>query len=157
MSWLLKVNYEDAESLKREYGNAVTGLSSDHSLIEIPSAEGRALREAPRCQLNEILEARAEDIFERVYTEVLRVGMEQSLLEGAVLTGGGALLPGMCDVAERILNCQARNGLANGIEAWPKDLDTPVWTTAAGLAMYPAGSASNATGNAPRPGWRVWF
>ena len=136
VSWLLKVNYEDAECLKREYGCAITGLASDHSLIEIPSAEGRGMREAPRSQLNEILEARAEDILERIYAEILRVGMEQSLLEGAILTGGGALLAGMCDVAERVLNCQARNGLAAGIDGWPKELDTPVWTTAAGLAMY---------------------
>jgi cell division protein FtsA len=136
VSWLLKMNYEDAESLKREYGCAVTGLAADHSLIEIPSAEGRALREAPRRQLNEILEARAEEIFERVYAEILRVGMEQSLLEGAVLTGGGAMLTGMCDIAERVLNCQARNGLAMGIANWPHELDNPVWTTAAGLAMY---------------------
>jgi cell division protein FtsA len=136
VSWLLKMNYDDAESLKREYGCATTGLASDHSLIEIPSAEGRAMREAPRRQLNEILEARAEEIFERVYSEILRVGMEQSLLEGAVVTGGGAVLPGMCDVAERVLNCQARNGLAVGIANWPQQLDNPVWTTAAGLAMY---------------------
>jgi cell division protein FtsA len=136
VSWLLKVNYEDAENLKREYGCALTGLASDHSLIEIPSAEGRGMREAPRSQLNEILEARAEDILERIYAEILRVGMEQSLLEGAILTGGGALLTGMCDVAERVLYCQARNGLAVGIDHWPKELDTPVWTTAAGLAMY---------------------
>jgi cell division protein FtsA len=136
ISWLLKVNYEDAENLKREYGCAVTSAVSDHSLIEIPSPEGRAPREAARHQLNEILEARAEEIFERVYEEVLRVGMEQSLLEGAILTGGGALLPGMCDVAERVINCQARNGLASGIEDWPQELDTPIWATAAGLAMY---------------------
>jgi cell division protein FtsA len=136
VAWLLKMNYEDAESLKREYGCALTGLASDHSLIEIPSPEGRGLREAPRRQLNEILEARAEEIFERVYAEILRVGMEQSLLEGAVLTGGGAMLTGMCDVAERILNCQARNGLAIGIANWPQELDNPVWTTSAGLAMY---------------------
>jgi cell division protein FtsA len=136
VAWLLKVNYEDAENLKREYGCAVTGAASEHSWIEIPSLEGRGLREAPRNQLNEILEARAEEIFERVYAEILRVEMEKSLLEGAVLTGGGALLAGMCDVAERALNCQARNGLAVGIEDWPKELDSPVWTTAAGLAMY---------------------
>lgn len=136
VSWLLKVNYEDAENLKREYGAAVTGSVSDHSVIEIPSAEGRGMREAPRRQLNEILEARAEEIFDRVYAEILRVGMEQSLLEGAVLTGGGAMLPGMCDVAERVLNCQARNGLATGIEGWPHELDNPVWTVAAGIAMY---------------------
>jgi cell division protein FtsA len=135
VSWLLKVNYEDAENLKREYG-AVTGGVSDHSVIEIPSAEGRGIREAPRRQLNEILEARVEEIFDRVYSEILRVGMEQSLLEGAVLTGGGAMLPGMCDVAERVLNCQARNGLAVGIDSWPQELDSPIWTVAAGLAMY---------------------
>jgi cell division protein FtsA len=44
----------------------------------------------------------------------------------------------MCDMAERVLNCPARNGLAIGIENWPEDLDTPVWTAAAGLAMYSA-------------------
>ncbi len=136
VSWLLKMNYEDAENLKREYGCAITGNESDNSLLEIPTAEGRGMREAPRRQLNEILEARAEDVFERIYAEILRVGMEQSLLEGAILTGGGSLLPGMCDLAERILNCQARNGLATGIENWPSELDNPVWTTAAGLAMY---------------------
>ncbi len=136
ISWLLKVNYDDAENLKREYGSAVSGLASEHALIEIPSAEGRGVREAPRRQLNEIVEARVEEIFERVYAEILRVGMEQSLLEGVVLTGGGALLPGMCDVAERMLNCQARNGLAAGIEGWPQELDNPVWTVAGGLAMY---------------------
>ena len=136
VSWLLKVNYEDAESLKKEYGCAVTGIESDHSVIEIPSAEGRFPREASRHQLNEILEARAEEIFEKVFSELMRVGMEQSLLEGAILTGGGAMLPGMCDMAERSLNCQARNGLAVGIEKWPAELDTPVWTVAAGLAMY---------------------
>jgi cell division protein FtsA len=136
ISWLLKVNYEDAEDMKREYGCAVTGTSADNSLVEIPSAEGRGMREAPRKQLNEILEARAEEIFERVYAEILRVGMEQSLLEGAVLTGGGSMLAGMCDMAERILNCQARNGLATGIDRWPKELDNPAWTTAAGLTMY---------------------
>ncbi len=136
VSWLLKVNYEDAEHLKREFGCALTGTETDNSFIEIPTAEGRGTREAPRRQLNEILEARAEDIFERIYAEILRVGMEQSLLEGAILTGGGSLLAGMCDIAERILNCQARNGLAAGISNWPDELDNPCWTTAAGLAMY---------------------
>ena len=64
--------------------------------------------------------------------------MEQSLLEGAVLCGGGSMLNGMCDMAERVLNCPARNGLAIGIKDWPDELDNPVWTTAAGLAMYSA-------------------
>ncbi len=136
LSWLFKVSYDYAEGLKREFGSANSGDASGTSLVELPTPEGRGIREAPRQQLNEVLEARAEELFEKIYEEILRVGMEQSLLEGAVLTGGGALLAGMCDVAERVLNCQARNGLPNGIEDWPKELDNPLWTTAAGLAMY---------------------
>ena len=136
VAWLFKVNYDFAEKLKREFGSAVADSAPENTLVELPSAEGRGVREASCRQLNEILEARAEQVFERVYEEVLRVGMEQSLLEGVVITGGGALLPGMCDVAERIMHCQARKGLALGIEDWPNELDNPTWTTAGGLAMY---------------------
>jgi cell division protein FtsA len=130
------VSYEDAESLKKEYGCAILGLTSDSSLIEVPSAEGRAAREATRRQLNEILEARAEELFLYVRNELAKVGMEQQLLEGVVLTGGGAMLNGMCDMAERVINCQARNGLPIGIADWPESLNTPMWAVAAGLAMY---------------------
>jgi cell division protein FtsA len=41
-------------------------------------------------------------------------------------------------VAEQVLNCQAVYGLPVGIRDWPKELDNPAWTTAAGLAMYSA-------------------
>jgi cell division protein FtsA len=138
IAFVLKTSYEDAERLKQEYGCAMLGLTADNSLIEVPSAEGRAPREARRRELNEILEARAEELFMYVRAEIHKVGMEQNLLEGIVLSGGGSLLNGMCDMAERVLNCPARNGLAIGIENWPEDLDTPVWTAAAGLAMYSA-------------------
>jgi cell division protein FtsA len=104
----------------------------------VPCAEGRAPREAARRELNEIIEARAEEIFGYAKQEIQKVGMEQSLLEGVVLCGGGSMLNGMCDMAERVLNCPARNGLAIGIRDWPEELDNPLWTTAAGLTMYSA-------------------
>jgi cell division protein FtsA len=132
----LKVAYEDAERLKIEYGCAILGLTADNSLIEVPSQEGRAPREAPRRILNDILEARAEQLFFMIKGELARIGMDQSLFEGMVLTGGGAMLNGMCDMAERVLNVQARNGLVHGIQDWPSQLDNPTWTAAAGLAMY---------------------
>jgi cell division protein FtsA len=138
IAFMLKVPYEDAERLKMEYGCAVLGLTADNSYIEVPSGEGRAPREAPRRELNEIVEARADELFRYAKQEIQKVGMEQSLLEGAVLCGGGSMLNGMCDMAERVLNCPARNGLAIGIKDWPEELDNPIWTTAAGLSMYSA-------------------
>lgn len=136
ISSVFKVTYEDAEILKQQYGCAVLGLTADSSLIEVPSPEGRPPREKRRGDLIEILEARAEELFLHVLAEVQRAGMDRSLFEGVVLTGGGSLLPGMFDMAERILNCQAGNGLAKGIGNWPEELQNPLWTTAAGLTMY---------------------
>jgi cell division protein FtsA len=134
----LTVAFEEAEQLKREYGCAILGLTSDSSLIEVPSQEGRAPREAPRRMLNEILEARSEELFLYVRNELARVGMEQQLLEGIVMTGGGAMLNGMCDVAEKVVNCPARNGLPVGVADWPEEINDPAWCVAAGLAMYSA-------------------
>ena len=64
--------------------------------------------------------------------------MERALIGGIVLTGGGSKLPGMCDIAERILECPARKCLVLGVRDWPEEMPGPDWTTVAGLAMYSA-------------------
>jgi cell division protein FtsA len=138
VAWMLKITWEDAECLKQQYGCALLGLTADSSLIEIPSLEGRPPREARRSELIEILEARAEQLFALVHQEIRKTGMDRSLLEGVMLTGGGALLAGMWDLAERELNFPACYGLARGIADWPEELESPAWTTAAGLALYSA-------------------
>lgn len=133
----LLVSREDAEWIKEQHGCAMLGLTADNSLIELPSTSDRGPRETSRRELNTILEARAYELFEFVAKDLERIGMGQVMVS-VVLTGGGAKLPGMCDVAERVLRCQARNGLPVGILDWPESLESPEWTTAAGLAMYSA-------------------
>jgi len=64
--------------------------------------------------------------------------MEHGLHGGVFLTGAGAKLPDICDVAERVLQCRARYGLATGIRGLPDELADPEWSVAAGLAMYSA-------------------
>ncbi|MCP5112573.1 MAG: cell division protein FtsA [bacterium] len=134
----LRVAYEDAEALKRQYGCAILGLTSDNSSIVVPSAEGRAPRELPRRDLNRILDARAEELFQYVAGEIERAEMTGQLAEGVVLTGAAVELPGMLDMAERVLDCHARKGLTLGVKNLPDRSNTPEWTTAAGLAMYSA-------------------
>jgi cell division protein FtsA len=148
----LTVQYNDAERLKVEYGCAMLGLTSDNSYIEVPSNEGRLPREAPRKQLNEILEARAEELFIHVGSELVTIGMDQKLLEGVILAGGGAMLNGMCDMAERVLNCPARNAIPEGIQDFPEDLSTPLWATVSGLARYSARLKTNRETKRRAPG-----
>ncbi len=153
LAYCLKISFEDAQALKEEYGCARMGYVDDANLIEVPPHEGRPPREVTRGQLNEILEARAEELFQYVQREVENAGMTRELLEGAILTGGGAMLAGMLDVAERVLECPARNGLAVGIVGLPDELMTPAWTTASGLAMYSARLKAYRDGRSRPPGF----
>jgi len=133
-----RISFEEAMLAKEEYGSATSEYTAENSLVEVTSAGDSSSRELPRRLLNEIIEARARELFDYVRRELARVGMERSMVGGVVLAGGGARLPGTCDMAEATLRCQARNGLPVGIQDWPLELDHPSWTTAAGLAMYSA-------------------
>jgi cell division protein FtsA len=152
IAMVLKVAYEDAERLKLQYGCAMRGLTGENSVVELPTQEGRAPREASRRLLNEILEERAKELFAQVRRELEQIGMEHSLLQGVVLTGGGSLLNGMWEMAERELNCPAQNGLPIGIESWPDDINHAGWAVASGLAMYSAMLKSKGDGGKRAPG-----
>ena len=135
-----RIPLEAAAIVKHEFGGAVSRGTAENSTVELPMIEGhgRETREAPRKFLNEILESRTVELFEMVRAELARAGMQRAIASGLVIAGGGALLPGICDVAERVLECPARIGLAQGFLDWPDELNDPAWTTAAGLSMYAA-------------------
>jgi cell division protein FtsA len=149
----LCLSFEDAETVKLEYGAASAERCADNVLVEVPTPENREHRHVQRKHINQILEARSAELFQFVRAELARVGMERGLLGGIFLTGGGAKLPELCDVAERVLECQARYGLAVGIEDWPEELRDPEWTTAAGLAMYSAKLKAKAAEAREAAGW----
>jgi cell division protein FtsA len=134
----LCLSFEDAELVKMEFGCALSKASPENVLVELPTAEDRQSREVQRHIVNRILAARTEELFRFVRGEFARVGMERALIGGVFLTGAGAKLPGLCDAAEEILQCQTRFGLTEGIQDWPVELNDPAWCTAAGLAMYSA-------------------
>jgi cell division protein FtsA len=135
-----RIPVESAAIVKHEFGGAVSQGTAENSTVELPlvEAHGREAREAPRKMLNEILESRTVELFEMVRAELARAGMQRAISSGLVIAGGGALLPGICDVAERVMECPARIGLAQGFRNWPEKLNDPAWTTVAGLSMYAA-------------------
>jgi cell division protein FtsA len=135
---VVSIGFDDAQDIKEEYGSAVSASTAVNSVIEIPASGDRAYQEVPRRKVNEIVEARARELFKLVRRELARVGMDRTLIGGVVLTGSGARLNGLCDIAEVVLNWPARKGLPVGIRDWPDELNDPAWNTVAGLAMYSA-------------------
>ena len=134
----LCLSFEDAETVKLEYGSALASSSAPNAIVDLPTPGNRERRHAQRRFVNEILQARAEELFGFVRSELMRVGMEHALAGGVFLTGGASRLPELLDVADNVLGCQARFGLPVGIRHWPESMDQPEWSIAAGLAMYSA-------------------
>jgi cell division protein FtsA len=154
----LILSFDEAETVKLEYGSALAEACLEKTLVELPTPGNRERRGAGRRKVGEILQARGEELFRHVRSELTRVGMEHALRGGVFLTGGGAKLPELCDVADRMLDCEARYGLTVGIEDWPKDLDDPKWCVAAGLAMYSAKLKAKERRKRETAGWlgKMW-
>ncbi len=55
---------------------------------------------------------------------------------GCVLTGGGAMLPGMLDVTESQLRVPARTGMPVRLSNMPGELVHPGFSTAIGMLLY---------------------
>jgi len=149
----LCISFEDAELVKQEYGCADQEGCRENVLVELPTPETRERRHAQRRFINQILEARANELFQFVRAELARVGMDHALIGGVFLTGAAARLPDLCDVAEQVLCCQARYGLTTGIVNWPDSMNDPEWTTVAGLAMYSAKLKAQAEQARETVGW----
>jgi cell division protein FtsA len=153
LAHVLCLSFEDAELVKLEYGGALAEGCPENVMVEVPMPEDREQRHVQRKLLNEILEARSAELFRMVRAELARVGMDQALLGGVFLTGAASRLPDLCDVAERVLQCPARFGLAAGIQDWPASLRDPEWATPAGLALYSAKLKMQAAHERESSGW----
>jgi len=134
----LCLSFEDAELVKLEYGGALAERSTENALVELPTADDREPAQARHRFINQIIEARARELFRYVRGELARVGMDRALIGGVFLTGAASRMPDLLDVAKQELGCPTRFGLAFGIQDWPDGMNDPEWATAAGLAMYSA-------------------
>jgi cell division protein FtsA len=129
----LQMPVVQAEELKRQFGNAV--VTAVPQLAEIEIANPRPQRLALRT-IAEILEPRARDLFYFVKESLRHGGVVDALGAGCVLTGGGALLPGLLDVTESHLRVPARTGMPVRLSHMPGELAHPSFSVAIGMLMY---------------------
>jgi cell division protein FtsA len=122
-----------AEELKRQYGNACVTDVPQLAEIEIANPTPQTLRLRA---IAEILEPRARELLYFV-KESLRAGrVDEALGAGCVLTGGGAMLPGMLDQVESQLHVPARTGVPVRLSHMPGELVHPSFATVIGMLLY---------------------
>ncbi len=132
----LRTPASEAEKIKVKYGCALTSIVKEDETIEVPSVGGRPPRVVSRQVLSEIIEPRAEEIFSLVQRELKKTGYEELVASGAVITGGAAIMEGMIEVAERIMDMPVRRGLPSNIGGLVDVVSNPMFATGVGLILY---------------------
>ena len=145
----LRTPVPDAEKIKRKCGCALSGMVDEDETMEVASVGGRKPRVMARRILSEILQPRAEEIFHLVWDEIRRAGYEKSLNSGIVLTGGGAILDGMPEIAEQIFDLPIRRGCPTGVGGLADHVNSPTFATGVGLVLYGYRNSAGESARAP--------
>jgi len=129
----LQMPLAQAEELKCQYGNVVVTAVPQLAEIEIANPQPQMLRLRA---IAEILEPRARELLYFVKESLRQGAVIEALGAGCVLTGGGAMMPGMLDVTESQLRVPARTGLPVRLSQMPGELVHPGFATAIGMLLY---------------------
>ena len=135
----LSLPYAEAARAKERFGVARADLVDPKETVEIPGAAAGQTRQIARELLGHIIEQRMDEIFGLIAAEIDRSGFGGRLGGGIVLTGGGAALQGIVELAERTFVAPVRVGVpGEGMGGLADSVRRPKFATAAGLALWGA-------------------
>lgn len=149
---VLKTPVPDAERIKKKYGAALVALVDENETVDVPLTGGRGMQPVPRRRIAEILQPRTEELLTMLWEEATRDNPAQELRAGLVLTGGGAALDGILEVAEHVLGASGvRLGIPREFGGLTDIVAGPEWACAAGLLVHGRGSGMAARSRSAPP------
>ncbi len=130
----LKTDLDIAEKIKLEHASALIRKESAGVSIEY---DGK-IHSFMTNEIDDIVDARLEELFESINGELKRAGRAGRLPSGVVLTGGTASLVGICDYAKESLGLSAKIGVPGGFAGVADNISQPQFATAVGLMLIDA-------------------
>ena len=120
-----------AEEIKIKYVSALKGeMDKDISI-----KRGREEFRFKRKEVDEVVDARLEEIFEGVRAMLKHAGYDRRLPEGLVLCGGGAKMRNIEHFARKHVELAARIAKPSGIVGVSEEILKPEYATAIGLML----------------------
>jgi cell division protein FtsA len=152
----LGIPYAEAERVKERYGVASTRLVDPGETIEVPGPAPGSQKHMARELLAHIIEQRMDEVLGLAYHEIERAGYGNRLGGGVVLTGGGAGLDGILDVAQSIFTMPVRTGVpGQGLTGLADSIRRPKFASAAGLMLFGVERIRDELGTGRRPTLRA--
>ncbi|MCK5727835.1 MAG: cell division protein FtsA [Methylococcales bacterium] len=132
----LRTPTKNAEQIKCQYACALTTLTNDEELIEVPSIGERSPRNISTKNLSEVVEPRYEELMLLVQAELRRSGYEDLITAGVVFTGGSSKVKGLAQLAESIFRIPVRIGMPQHVSGLTDVVQNPIYSTGVGLLLY---------------------
>lgn len=132
----LRITLKEAERVKREYGVADETLLGEDDIIEVEMVQGGNKNLVQQSDIMRIVQPRTDELLSIVHEEIVGKKLYRFMSAGLVLTGGGSLLLGMKERAEKIFNMPVRLGKPRVDYDLPESLNSPIYATGYGLLMY---------------------
>ncbi len=149
LAYGLKLSMGRAERLKLEHGSALVEESARGRSISITNDLGFPERSVNLEHLRRVMSLRLEEILEIVAEEVGNAGLLDYLRAGVFLCGGGARVPGIAKLGERVFNLPVTLGKTQSISGLVSTLDQPEFATGIGLVKF--GSYQQTRRKKPNP------
>ncbi|HPA25602.1 MAG TPA: cell division protein FtsA [bacterium] len=143
----LRVSLETAELIKLAYGQAESESFNKKEEINLSEFDDKENENISLKYVAEIIEARTQEIFSLVDKKLIEINRSGLLPAGVVLTGGGAKLPGIVNLAKKEFRLPASLGILDGLKTAIDKVNDSAYTTAAGLVFwgYQVGGQKNKT------------
>lgn len=129
----LKIPHNEAERIKLTHGTVLKDAHLNETYLTVQGLSGTRPREVSLSFVGEVLGARAEELFQVIKEMVLEKNLQDEITGGFVLTGGGALIKNLPELAEYYLEKPVKLGYPTAFGGMTTAMQHPKFSTVLGL------------------------
>ena len=135
------ISFESAERIKKSSGCCYEALLDEVEEVIIPGLGGRPPEAITRHDLCSYIQPRVEEILTMVRDKIGATVKDRKLSGNVILCGGGALLPGIVEVAGEVFDTRnVRIGIPANFGGLQEEYRAPEYAVAVGLVVANAKS-----------------
>ena len=129
------VSTNEAEVLKLQHGDAMVSAAGRTRRIPLPQAAGEGPRTAKQSDLQTIVHLRMEETFGLIRARLQQRNLLHLLGGGVVLTGGGAHLKNVDQLAQKVFGLPCEIGVPRNVSGLAANLAVPEYATGVGAVL----------------------
>ena len=135
ISKAFNISFDAAERIKNLHGGLISTSRDDRDIIDVYNHNQEKI-DISRSELIGVIRPRVEEILEDVSEQLSVAGFSSLGGKKVTLTGGASQLPGLFELAAKILGPSVRIGKPIRVQGLPHATNGPDFAAAVGLALH---------------------